>query len=100
MISQPVFPYRLASQGDSLTLGGPGSNVQLAGININTGVASGVITVYSSNPSVAGSKIATIDATTAAGTAPRPWPAYGANCKNGLSVYVTGGNVECTVFAS
>ena len=100
MISQPVFARRLASNGDSLSEGGANSNLQLAGIIVNTGAASAVVTVFASNPSLAASKIAVIDASTAAGTNPRNWEAYGAQCKNGLSVYLTGGNADVTVLFS
>lgn len=100
MISQPVFAYRLASSGDSVSIGGAGAATQLAGITVNTGAASAVVTVFASNPSTAGSKIAVIDASTAAGTAPRTAQYHGANCKNGLQVYLSGGNADVTVTAS
>ena len=100
MINQPVFMAKLASSGDSVSVGGANSNLQLAGISINTGAASAVVTVFASNPSLATSKVAVIDATTAAGTAPRTFLAFGAMCKNGLQVYLTGGDANCTVFYS
>lgn len=85
-------PLYLAAVGDKKT-GGPGSNAVLHTVNINTRVASAVLTIYD-GASTTGTKVATIDcaSTGAAGTL-----LYDVICKNGVYVVMTGAAADVTI---
>jgi len=81
--------------GDSFSVGGTGSYAELRTICINTGVASGQVVVFGSNPSQSDSKLAVIAAANT--TTPSYVDFSSTLCQNGFQVYVLGANVDCTV---
>lgn len=68
-------------------------NAELWTVNVNSGAASAVLTLYDANPSITASsvKIAVIDAST------KSSHAYGAMCKLGIYAVLNAGNADCTI---
>lgn len=88
--------FRLASQGDSLAVGGAFSHGRIYNINVNKAAASAVVNVWAANPSNATSKFASIDGNVRAANIYMP----GADCPNGFFIGLDGGNADVTVVYS
>lgn len=86
-------PYYIAAAGNLGPLGGAGTGANLHRVNINTGAASAVVTVYDGQ-SASGVKKATIDA-----SAKGFYDFAGAWFKNGIFCVLSGGNADVTVIA-
>jgi hypothetical protein len=84
--------YYIAAAGNLGPIGGPNSWTHLESVNIGTGVASGVFTIYDGQ-SASGTVVAVIDATAAR------YHEFDAVCKNGIFCVLSGGNAKVTVTA-
>lgn len=84
--------YYIAATGNLGPIGGANSFTHLESINIGTGAASGVFTVYDGQDAN-GSVVAVIDATAAR------YHKFDAVCKNGIFCVLSGGNAKVTVSA-
>jgi hypothetical protein len=87
-----IRAYNIAATG-TLTVGGVDSACRLYSINVNTGAASAVATVYDGTAAT-GRKIATIDASAA-----KSLIFGGSVCKDGVTLVLSGGNADITVNA-
>ena len=82
----------MSAAGDK-TRGAANSHQVLHAVNINTRVASAVLTCYDGT-STNGTKIATIDCSS---TGPAGGLIYDVRCKNGFYAVMTGGNADVTI---